>query len=194
MHSSPIATCASATNAARRKRATSTGRIRSTTSPRRPRHRRCSPRPIARIDAEARACVCPAGKSLYRRDGNRKTKDDVGAHFRGAKRDCGLCPLRAQCLRTPDTTLARNIAFFRGRIDVDRHTHTARMQARIDTPAGREAYGQRFATVEPVFGNLRANKRLDRFTLRGRAKVHGQWTLSCLVHNIEKLAHAAYAA
>jgi len=48
--------------------------------------------------------------------------------------------------------------------------------------------------VEPVFGNLRANKRLDRFTLRGRAKVNGQWTLYCLVHNIEKLAHAGYAA
>ncbi len=137
-------------------------------------------------DAEARACVCPAGKSLYRRDGTRKTKDDVGAHFRGAKRDCGPCPLRAQCLRTPDTTPVRNIAFFRGRIDVDRHTHTARMQARIDTPAGRDSYGQRFATVEPVFGNLRANKRLDRFALRGCTKVNGQWTLYCLVHNIEK--------
>jgi len=39
--------------------------------------------------------------------------------------------------------------------------------------------------VEPVFANLRHNKRLDRFTLRGRTKVHGQWQLYCLVHNIE---------
>jgi len=88
----------------------------------------------------------------------------------------------------------RNIAFFYGRVDTDGLTHTARMQAHIDAPAGREAYGRRFATVEPVFGNLRANKRLDRFTLRGRAKVNGQWTLYCLVHNIETLAHAGYAA
>jgi len=44
--------------------------------------------------------------------------------------------------------------------------------------------------VEPVFGNLRANKRLDRFTRRGREKVNGQWTLYCLVHTIKKLAHA----
>ena len=35
----------------------------------------------------------------------------------------------------------------------------------------------RFATVEPVFGNLRHNKRLSRFTLRGKAKVDGQWKL-----------------
>ena len=49
-----------------------------------------------------------------------------------------------------------------------------------------------FATVEPVFGNLRGNKRLDRFTLRGRNTVDGQWKLYCLVHNIEKLARHQY--
>ena len=44
------------------------------------------------------------------------------------------------------------------------------------------------------FGNLRANKRLDRFTVRGRTKVDAQWKLYCLVHNIEKLAHHGYVA
>ena len=68
------------------------------------------------------------------------------------------------------------------------------MKARIDSATGRAAYERRFATVEPVFANLRHNKRLDRFTLRGRAKVDGQWKLFCLVQNIEKLAHAGYAA
>ena len=48
------------------------------------------------------------------------------------------------------------------------------------------------ATVEPVFGNLRNNKRLHRFTLRGRTKVDGQWKLYCLVHNIEKLQKSGY--
>ncbi len=37
-------------------------------------------------DAVARTCVCPAGKSLYRRGGHRKTNSHRGAHFRGAKR------------------------------------------------------------------------------------------------------------
>ena len=72
--------------------------------------------------------------------------------------------------------------------------HTALMRDRIDSPDGRAQYAQRFATVEPVFANLRANKRLDRFTLRGRAKVDTQWKLYCLVHNIEKLANNGYAA
>ena len=64
----------------------------------------------------------------------------------------------------------------------------------IDTPSGRAQYAQRFGAVEPVFGNVRYNKGLDRFTLRGRTKVDGQWKLFCLVHNIEKLAHTGYAA
>jgi len=149
-------------------------------------------------DADARTCTCPAGKSLYRKGQSNLTRDYVGEHFRGAKRDCVPCALRAQCLRTPDTTAVRNVAFFRGRVEQDtgqpRETHTMRMKVRIDSDVGRAQYGQRFATVEPVFANLRHNKRLDRFTLRGRTKVHGQWQLYCLVHNIEKLAKAGYAA
>ena len=32
------------------------------------------------------------------------------------------------------------------------------------------------------------------FFMSGRTKVDGQWKLYCLVHNIEKLANAGYAA
>jgi hypothetical protein len=39
------------------------------------------------------------------------------------------------------------------------------------------------------FANIRYNKRLDRFTLRTRPKMNTHWTLYCMVHNIEKLAH-----
>ena len=122
------------------------------------------------------------------------TNGFVGEHFRGAKRDCVPCALRAQCLRTPEVTTVRNVAFFRGRVDAAHETHTARMRVRIDSVIGRAQYGCRFATVEPVFANLRHNKQLDRFTLRGRTKVDAQWKLYCLVHNIEKLANAGYAA
>ena len=63
------------------------------------------------------------------------------------------------------------------------------MKQKIDTPYGRAVYGRRLATVEPVFGNIRAQKRLDKFTVRGRPKVNIQWRLYCLVHNIEKILH-----
>ena len=61
-------------------------------------------------------------------------------------------------------------------------SHTEQMRRRIDTDDGRAQYAQCFATVEPVFANLRHNKQLNRFTLRGRAKVDMQWQLFCLVH------------
>jgi hypothetical protein len=147
-----------------------------------------------RYDPVARTCVCPAGNSLQRRGAARVTRDHIGAHFQGATRDCGPCTLRTQCLRTPETTPVRNVAFFRGRVSTHRVNYSARMRERIDAPAGRTQYAQRLATVEPVFANRRANKRLDRFTLRGRAKVDTQWKLYCLVHNIEKLAKSGYAA
>lgn len=145
-------------------------------------------------DPVARTCVCPAGKSLYRTGQQLATKGHIADRFRGAKRDCGPCPLRAQCLRTPEKTKTRQVAFFTGKTPERADSHTARMQRLIDTPTDRARYAQRFAVVEPVFGNLRYNKGLDRFTLRGRVKVDGQWKLFCLVQNIEKLAHHGYAA
>ncbi|QTR52075.1 transposase [Thiothrix unzii] len=69
-----------------------------------------------------------------------------------------------------------------------------KMNSKIDSDLGKRIIAQRFATVEPVFGNLRDNKRLHRFTLRGKTKVDGQWKLFCLMHNLEKLAHHGYAA
>ncbi len=61
------------------------------------------------------------------------------------------------------------------------------------TTQGTEMIMCRFATMGPVFGNLCGNKRLHRFTLRGRTKVDGQWKLYCMVHHIEKLANQGYA-
>ncbi len=145
-------------------------------------------------DAEARTCVCPAGKSLVRKGQARVTKGYVSEQFQGTKPDCVPCPLRAQCLRTPDTTPVRNVAFFRGLSKPPAINYSALMKERLDTPTGRAQYAQRFGAVEPVFGNVRYNKGLDRFTLRGRAKVDAQWKLFCLVHNIEKLANTGYAA
>jgi hypothetical protein len=96
-------------------------------------------------------------------------------------------------LRHPHTTPVWQVALFIGRTPGKAETHTERMKRKVDSEQGREMISRRFATVEPVFGNLRHNKRLHRFTLRGRAKVDGQWKLYCLVHNIEKLANSGYA-
>jgi hypothetical protein len=143
-------------------------------------------------DEEAKVCICPAGEFLYPNGSNVMIQGKPGVKFKGAKRVCGPCPLREQCLRHPERTAVRQVVFFKTLLHKP-DSHSARMKQRIDALAGRVRYGQRFATVEPVFGNLRCNKGLDRFTLRGKKKVDGQWKLFCLIHNIEKLAHQGYA-
>ena len=144
-------------------------------------------------DPEAGTCLCPAGKALYQNGSNCIHNGHLATKLTGAQRDCVPCELRARCLRTPEKTLVRQVCFFRGKAPGATESHTDRMKQAIDSEEGRRRYGRRFATVEPVFGNVRGNKRMDSFTLRGRAKVDGQWKLYCVVHNIEKLAHHGYA-
>jgi len=150
-----------------------------------------------RIDPDNRTCLCPAGKHLYRKGANCKINGFRAMHFQGAKRDCLPCTLRDQCLRTPDITATRQVAVFLGKVAASPAakavTQSDLMRARIDAPEGRALYDRRFATVEPVFANLRHNKGLNRFTLRGRKKVDAQWKMFCLVQNIEKLARHGYA-
>jgi len=144
-------------------------------------------------DAQASSCICPAGKTLYQNGAHCIHNGYTAVKFQGAQRDCVPCFHRDKCLRTPDKTKTRQVAFFQGKVPGTPETYTDKMRRRIDSPEGKNRYGRRFATVEPVFGNLRHNKQLNRFTLRGQKKVDAQWKLYCLVHNIEKLAHHGYA-
>ncbi len=143
-------------------------------------------------DQQTGTCFCPAGKQLYGNGSGCTISGYTAVKFQGAQRDCLPCTHRDRCLLTPHKTETRQVAFFQGKAD-GQASYTDKMKQRIDSPEGRARYGRRFATVEPVFGNLRHNKRLNRFTLRGRKKVDTQWKLFCLVHNVEKLAHHGYA-
>ena len=143
-------------------------------------------------DPVTQTCICPAGRKLYSNGIHCTANGRQYRKFTGAKQHCVPCKLRQKCLRTPHKTPVRQVAIF-PTAQASPLKHTEAMKQRIDSPQGRALYGRRIATVEPVFGNLRFNKRLDRFTLRGQRKVDTQWKLYCLVHNIEKLAHHGYA-
>lgn len=58
-------------------------------------------------------------------------------------------------------------------------------------PRLRSASKNRQHACAPVFANIRHNKGLYRFNLRGKTKVNTQSHLYCPVHNIEKLANSA---
>lgn len=140
-----------------------------------------------RVAKDRSHCICPAGQRLYKSGRALDLNGHQAFKFRAPKSACIGCVLRSQCLRYPERTAVRQVAFFTGRVPGKPETHCARMKRRIDSEAGRHAYSRRLGIVEPVFGNIRHTKKLNRFTLRGTKKVDGQWKLFCLVHNIEKL-------
>jgi len=131
--------------------------------------------------------ICPAGKRLYKSGRHRDLQGLQTINFRAPLSACRECPLRARCLRYPERTKVRQVAFVTGRVPGKPEKYLAKMKRRIDSPLGRQIYSRRLGIIEPVFGNIRHTKRLNRFTLRGRRKVNAQWQLYCLVHNIEKL-------
>lgn len=137
-------------------------------------------------DEAKQRCTCPAGKSLYRSGSNVIIKGYLANKFKGTKRDCLPCPLRARCLKHPDKTVARQVAFFHGKVDKQKFSFTDRMKEKIDSALGRLIYDKRLGTVEPIFGNHR-NHRRDHFTLRGKTKVNTQWLLYSIVHNMGKI-------
>ncbi|HEX6300950.1 MAG TPA: IS1182 family transposase [Acidimicrobiia bacterium] len=61
------------------------------------------------------------------------------------------------------------------------------MEERLASEAGAVAYAKRKTTVEPVFGNLKANLGFRRFSQRGIDAVRSEWRLICTIHNLLKL-------
>jgi hypothetical protein len=61
------------------------------------------------------------------------------------------------------------------------------MRRVLATDHGKALYRKRHATVEPVFGQIKFNRRLDRFLRRGRSAVRTEWRLFGASHNLLKL-------
>jgi len=131
--------------------------------------------------------ICPAGKRLYRSGCNVTVKNYKAYKFKGAKRDCLNCELRKECLRKPETTPIRQLAYFTGKSQKGQERFTEKMKRKIDTAVGRSLYSLRLAVGEPPFAHIRSKMRLDRFSLRGKKKVNTQWNLFCMVHNLKKV-------
>ncbi|MGK0283590.1 MAG: hypothetical protein ACI82O_003137 [Patiriisocius sp.] len=145
------------------------------------------------LDVERQHCVCPAGHSLTLKRHDQDQHGNKKLFFQGKLSQCRGCTLKANCMRRPeaaDTRLGhgRQVSFI-----ITHRTQKSEpvewMKQRVDSSQGKQIYAERLAVVEPVFGNIRANKGLDRFSLRGTEKVNGQWHLFSLAHNIEKISH-----
>ncbi|SCY56799.1 IS1182 family transposase [Desulfoluna spongiiphila] len=142
-------------------------------------------------DPEKKKLICPAGNELYVENSNFKDQKGLKGITSAAKKtDCRACELRSKCIRGKKVEHRHVTVFTNTMRQTD--TPVSRMIKRFDTPKGRFWYSRRMGTIEPVFANIRSTLGLNRFTLRGRAKVDTQWKLFAMVHNIGKLARYAW--
>ncbi|OYT87962.1 MAG: DDE transposase [Burkholderiales bacterium PBB3] len=135
--------------------------------------------------------TCPAGQTMKSPGTIHTTARGLDyQNYTARAVDCNNCELSKQCLKgplKPNDGRGRQVTRFVPKQKDPTHP-SERMRQAIDSPRGRQLYSQRIGTVEPVFANIRHNKRLSRFNHRGREKVNTQWNLYCMVHNIEKLS------
>jgi Transposase DDE domain len=61
------------------------------------------------------------------------------------------------------------------------------MRRALATERGDELYSRRPGMVEPVLGQIKANRRMGRFKRRGRAAARSEWRLIAATHNLPKL-------
>jgi transposase len=142
-----------------------------------------------KYDAQTGDCYCPAGQPMWLSIPSIVMGEYSYARYQGYLNNCKHCHLQAQCMRSLPRTNGRQVSI---RLDKTINTQPNPlkiMQNKIDSDRGRHIYSQRIGTVEPVFGNINTNKRLNRFSLRGKDKVNAQWLMYCMVHNVEKLQH-----
>ena len=145
-----------------------------------------------KFDAKQMTCTCPAGESMWLKQQMVDKYNNNKAYFVGKVSKCRECKLKSQCMRNPKTAdqpsgMGRQVSFILKKNDKS-PKFTDWMKHRVDSDEGKQIYSHRMSVVEPVFGNIGTNKRLNRFSLRSRSKVQGQWQMYCMVHNIEKLA------
>ena len=69
-----------------------------------------------------------------------------------------------------------------------------KMDRKLRSAGGQAIYALRKTIVEPVFGQIKGARGLDRFRLRGLEKGNGEWALIATTHNLLKLFRASAAA
>jgi transposase len=142
-----------------------------------------------KYDKEKDCYICPNGKILRLKVKKLTQSRNIYRRYMADAKDCSRCSLTSRCISRKNAK--------RRSLDVpigaEENNFSKAMLEKVDSEKGRKIYPQRMAIVEPVFANIRTQKRMDRFTLRGKVKVSIQWMLYCMVHNIEKITKYATA-
>jgi transposase len=107
--------------------------------------------------------------------------------YKAKVKDCRECSFSKKCLKSKKEISkiksGKNLVITKSN---ETGSLCRAMLEKLNTEEYQERYAYRMQIVEPVFANIKYCKGLNRFTLRGKKKVTGQWLLYCIVHNLGK--------
>lgn len=136
------------------------------------------------LNREKKICVCPNGHEMMYHGDHFEINGKRYMRFKSYLKNCRACPLQSECMKKPVKEHGRQVSFI---VEEENNTnYLDLMKVKIDSEQGRKDYAKRMWTIEPVFANITSNKRVNKLTLRGKAKVTCQWMICSIVHNIEK--------
>ncbi len=93
--------------------------------------------------------------------------------------DCLDCPLKAQCIKAKGNRQVQWNPIF--------EEMKAKVKAALECEEKSRIYAQRKIDVESVFGHIKGNRSFRRFLLRGLDKVHTEFGIVALAHNLLKV-------
>jgi transposase len=141
-----------------------------------------SERPLVKADFEynekENTFSCPGGQILEMK---RESKDGTRIYQADAEA-CAACQYQPRCCRSKSGN-ARSIT-----CDDKEHLRQ-QMSSKMETDDAKAVYKERKVIVEPVFGQIK-NMGFRGFSVRGKQKVAGEFSLVCAVHNLKKIARA----
>ena len=121
---------------------------------------------------------CPGGQVLEMK---RESKDGRRV-YQGDAEACTACQYQARCCRSKNGK-ARSITCD------DKEYLRQQMNSKMETDDAKAVYKERKVIVEPVFGQIK-NMGFQGFSMRGKEKAAGEFSLVCAVHNLKKIARA----
>lgn len=124
--------------------------------------------------------TCPGGQTLNL---VRKSKEGEQV-YQGSAEVCAKCPYQARCCQSKKGE-ARTIN------TDDKEPLRQQMNVKMEQQASKDIYSKRKVIVEPVFGQLK-NSGFRGFSVRGKEKVAGEFSLVCATHNIKKIVKAIF--
>jgi len=122
--------------------------------------------------------TCPEGQVLTMK----RESQDGSRVYQGAATVCADCPLQSRCCQSTKGE-ARTIT------TDDKEPLRQRMNVKMEKQASKDIYSKRKVIVEPVFGQIK-NSGFRGFSVRGKEKVAGEFSMVCAAHNFKKIAKA----